>query len=469
MAYKAKNYEIDMCTGSLFGKMLLFTIPLIVSSLLQLFFNTADMIVAGKFAGPTALASISGTGSLTNLIVNLFIGLSVGANVCVAKYYGQNSTKDVSETVHTAVVVSVISGIFLAAFGFIMARPLLKLMDTPDTVIDGAVTYMRIYFLGMPVILLYNFTSAILRAVGDTKRPLYYLMIAGVINVFLNLFFVIVLGIGVAGVAIATVASQAVSAGLVLHALFTYDGCLRLEWSKLKIHPKKLGQMVRVGLPAGIQGSFFSISNVLIQSSINSFGDMAMTGNAAAQNIEGYVYVGMNSFHHTTLSFTSQNYGGGKYDRIKRVVLNGLMFATFAGLFLGTLAYVFKEPLLNLYIADDVGVPVEEIIQYGIIRMSVIMFTYFTCGTMDVLVGGLRGLGKSIPPMFITLGFVCLLRIVWIYTVFAKIHTLPCLYVSYPVSWTLATIVQGTYFIVVYHNIMKQVNHQDPDILVTMR
>ncbi len=457
MAYKAKNYEIDMCTGNLVGKMLLFTLPLIATGILQLLFNTADMIVAGKFAGPTALASVSGTASLTNLIVNLFIGLSVGANVCVAKFYAQNNEQEVSETVHTAVVISVIFGIILAVFGFFMARPLLTLMKTPDTVIDGAVTYMRIYFLGMPVIMLYNFTSAILRAVGDTKRPLYYLMIAGVINVLLNLFFVIVLGIGVAGVAIATVASQAISAGLVLHALFTYDGCLKLEVNKLKISGKKLLQMVRIGLPAGIQGSFFSISNVLIQSSINSFGDMAMAGNAAAQNIEGYVYVAMNAFHHTTLSFTSQNYGGGKYDRIIKVVRNGLLFVMLVGLALGSLAFLLKEPLLDLFVDHKPDTPREEIIGYGIIRMTVIMFTYFTCGTMDVLVGGLRGLGKSIPPMLITLAFVCGFRILWIFTVFSQVRSLECLYTSYPVSWTLATFVQGAYFVVVYRRIMKRI------------
>jgi Na+-driven multidrug efflux pump len=285
-------------------------------------------------------------------------------------------------------------------------------------------------------------------------------MIAGVINVLLNLFFVIVLRIGVAGVAIATVASQAISAGLVLHALFTYDGCLRLDLKELRIHGRKLGQMVRIGLPAGIQGSFFSISNVLIQSSINSFGDMAMTGNAAAQNIEGYVYVGMNAFHHTTLSFTSQNYGGGKYDRILKVVRNGLLFVMTTGLGLGLLAYTLREPLLNLYISDEPGTPTAEIISYGIKRMTVIMFTYFTCGTMDVLVGGLRGLGKSIPPMLITLGFVCLMRIVWIYTVFSRIHTLECLYISYPVSWTLATLVQGGYFLITYFKLMKRVKAQ---------
>ncbi len=453
MSSNSKKYEIDMCTGSLFGKMLKFTLPLILSSLLQLLFNTSDLIVAGKFAGQTALASISGTGSLTNLIINLFVGLSVGANVCVAKYYGQNNEKDVSETVHTAVLVSLIFGVVLAVFGFFMARPLLRLMDTPENVIDGSVLYMRIYFIGMPVIMLYNFTSAVLRAVGDTKRPLYYLAFAGAINVVLNLFFVIVVGIGVAGVAIATVVSQAISAGLVVNTLVHYDGCLRLDPKKLKITRHKLLQMIKIGLPAGIQGSMFSISNVLIQSSINSFGDLAMTGNAAAQNIEGYVYVGMNSFHHTTLSFTSQNYGGRKVKRIRQVVINGLFFATVAGLVLGAIAYIFRYPLLGLYVAESPDY--NEIIEYGVTRMAVIMFTYFTCGTMDVLVGGLRGLGKSIPPMLITMAFVCGFRILWIYTVFAEVHTLTCLYISYPVSWILATIAQGIYYVITYKKVKK--------------
>lgn len=458
MEKNSKKYEIDMCTGPLALKMLKFTLPLMLSSLLQLMFNSADLIVAGKYAGGTALASISGTSSLTNLIINLFVGLSVGTNVCISKYYGQKSDKDVSETVSTAVLSSLISGIFLAVFGFLMARPLLTLMKTPETVIEGSILYMRIYFLGMPVVMLYNFTSAILRAVGDTRRPLYYLSFAGVLNVVLNLFFVKVVGIGVAGVAIATVISQALSATLMVITLCRYKGCLHLELCKMKIYPKKLAQMARIGLPAGLQGSFFSISNVIIQSSINSFGELAMTGNAAAQNIEGYVYVAMNSFHHTTLSFTGQNFGGRKFDRIKRVMINGLLFVSAAGLFFGSMAYIFGKGLLEIFMDTETTSPenIQAIIEYGKIRMKVIMFSYFTCGTMDVIVGGLRGLGKSIPPMILTMLFVCVMRVVWVYTVFAQMPTLECLYVSYPVSWILATVVEGTYYIFAYRNLKKK-------------
>lgn len=446
---KKNKFEMDMCSGSLFRKMLLFTLPLMASSLLQLLFNAADMIVAGRYAGGTALASISSTSALTNLIINLFVGLSVGVNVLVARYYAQNNKRDVSDTVHTAVLISILFGVFLAVLGWFISRPLLELMKTPYDVIDGAVTYMRIYFLGMPVIMLYNFTSAILRAVGDTKRPLYFLAIAGVINVFLNLFFVIVVKIGVAGVAIATVASQTISATLVMWTLLTYDGMLKVDLKKLRIDGKKLLQMTRIGLPAGLQGSLFSISNVLIQSSINSFGSAAMSGNAAASNIEGFVYVGMNSFHHTALSFTSQNYGVRKFDRIKKVAAYGLLFATFFGLFLGLTAWFLRYPLLSLYTRDEEEL-VETIINYGITRMSVIMFTYFTCGTMDVLVGCLRGLGHSIMPMIMTLTFVCGFRILWIFTVFAANRTLTTLYISYPVSWAMATIVHLTCYIFIY-------------------
>ncbi len=446
---KKNKFEMDMCSGSLFRKMLVFTLPLMASSLLQLLFNAADMIVAGRYAGGTALASISSTGAITNLIINLFVGLSVGVNVLVARYYAQNNEKDVSETVHTAVVISVLFGAFLAVVGWFISRPVLELMKTPYDVIDGAVTYMRIYFLGMPVIMLYNFTSAVLRAVGDTKRPLYFLAIAGVINVFLNLFFVIVIKIGVAGVAIATVASQMISAALVMWTLLTYDGSLKVSMNKLHIDGKKLLQMTKIGLPAGLQGSLFSISNVLIQSSINSFGSAAMSGNAAAANIEGFVYVGMNSFHHTALSFTSQNYGAGKFDRIKKAAAYGLLFATFFGLLLGLSAWFLRYPLLSLY-TREADETVDLIIGYGVTRMTVIMFTYFSCGTMDVLVGCLRGLGHSILPMITTLTFVCGFRVLWIYTVFAGNRTLTTLYTSYPVSWIMATVVNIICYIVIY-------------------
>ncbi|MCQ2538416.1 MAG: MATE family efflux transporter [Lachnospiraceae bacterium] len=452
---KTNKFEMDMCTGSLFRKMLLFTLPLMCSSLLQLLFNAADMVVAGRYAGDTALASISSTGAITNFIINVFVGLSVGANVLVARFYAQQNEKEVSETVHTAVLISILFGLFLAGLGWVVSRPVLTLMKTPEDVIDGSVTYMRIYFLGMPVIMLYNFTSAILRAVGDTKRPLIFLAIAGVINVILNLFFVIVLKIGVAGVAIATVASQAISAGLVLLTLINYDGCLKLEAKKLKLSGSKLGQMARIGLPAGLQGSLFSISNVLIQSSINSFGSAAMSGNAAAANLEGFVYVGMNSFHHTTLSFTSQNYGRRNMERVKKTAIYGLMFVIFFGLVLGLSAWIFRYPLLSLYVKDEGGA-IDQIIEYGITRMTVIMFTYFTCGTMDVLVGALRGLGRSILPMIMTLTFVCGFRILWIYTVFAANRSLTTLFLSYPISWLSATIVHGICFIITFKKLQKK-------------
>ncbi len=372
----------------------------------------------------------------------------------VAKYYGQKDDAATKETVHTAVLTSLVSGAFLAVFGILVSRPLLALMDTPEDVIDGAVTYMRIYFLGMPVIMLYNFTSAILRAVGDTRRPLYYLLIAGVINVMLNLFFVIVLRIGVAGVAIATVASQVISATLVLKALLTYEGCLKLDPKALKINVGILLKMLQIGLPAGLQGTLFSVSNVLIQSSINSFGSAAMSGNAAAVNLEGFVYVGMNSFHHTALSFTSQNYGAGEYKRIKKVLIYALMFTSFAGMLFGFSAYFFRYPLLRIYIGNEPNI--DEIIGYGAIRMTVIMTTYFLCGVMDVLVGSLRGLGHSVLPMFMTLGFVCGLRIIWIFTVFQMYRDLAVLYVSYPISWGAAAVAHTISYIIIYHGIKKK-------------
>ncbi len=454
METKTKKYEIDMCSGPLVGKMLVFTLPLIASSLLQLLFNAVDMIVAGQFAGETALASIGATGSLTNLIVNLFIGLSVGANVLTARYFAQKNTDDVSETVHTSVVVSLVFGVILAVFGWFFAKPLLELMATPENVIDGAAMYMKIYFLGMPVIMLYNFTAAVLRAVGDTKRPLYYLAIAGVINIFLNLFFVVVVGIGVAGVAIATVVSQCVSASLVMITLLKYDGCLKVEPKKLAVSWRKLGLMARIGLPAGVQGMLFSISNVLIQSSINSFGDVAMSGSTAGANLEGFVYVTMNAFHHTALSFTSQNYGRRNMDRVRKTAICAVIMASIAGLVFGTLAWLLREPLLSLYVKKTQE-SYSEVIRYGVIRMTIIMLTYFTCGQMDTLVGALRGLGHSILPMIVSLTFCCLLRVVWIMTAFQKVHTLECLYLSYPLSWIMATLFHAVCFVIIYRKLKK--------------
>ena len=396
-----KSYEIDMCDGPLLSKILLFSVPLMMSGILQLLFNAADIIVVGRFAGSSALAAVGSTSSLINLLINVFVGLSVGVNVLVAKYYGGQREKDMSETVHTAVLTSLLSGLFLVILGGIAARPLLHLMGTPDDVLDQAVLYMRIYFLGMPVLMVYNFGAAILRAIGDTRRPLYFLFMAGVVNVALNLFFVIGLGMGVDGVGWATVISEHVSALLVLKSLMEAPGALKLNLKELRIHPKKLKRIVKIGLPAGMQGAIFSISNVLIQSSVNSFGSIAMAGNTASANIEGFVYTAMNAVYQTNLSFTSQNLGGRKYSRINRIMYICLAVVTVVGITLGITAVLAGDLLLGIYSSD------AQVLRYGMLRLEIICGTYFLCGIMDCMVGSLRGLGYSVIPMFVSLTGAC--------------------------------------------------------------
>lgn len=426
-----KRFELDMCSGPLLGKTLVFALPLMLSGILQLLFNAADMIVVGHANGPTALAAVGATSSLINLLINLFIGLSVGANVLVAHFFAAKQEKDCKETVHTAILVSIISGVFLAIVGIFLARPLLVLMGTPTDVLSKSVLYMRIYFLGMPVMLLYNFGSAILRAVGDTKRPLFYLSAAGVVNVILNLIFVLAFDMHVAGVALATVLSQALSAFLIVRCLVRTDGFCKLNMKALSIQKEKLLKMVKIGLPAGLQGSLFSISNVLIQSSINSFGSVAMAGNTASSNLEGFVYNAMNAIHQTALTFSSQNYGGKQYKRIKKVIVLNISLVTLVGLVMGFLAILFGKPLLGLYTSTP------QAIEYGLVRMEIIFSTYFLCGIMDVLVGCLRGLGRSILPMIVSLLGACGFRILWIFTVFKEHRSLETVYISYPISWTL--------------------------------
>ncbi len=444
------KYEIDMCNGPLLGKILIFYVPLMLSGVLQLLFNAADIVVVGRFAGSDALAAVGSTSSLINLLVNLFIGLSVGANVLVARFYGAGQKKELSEMVHTAILTSLVSGCILVLLGIILSGPALRLMGTPDDVISQSILYMRIYFVGMPFMMAYNFGSAVLRAVGDTRRPLYYLFLAGIINVVLNLVFVLVFSMGVAGVATATVVSQGVSAALVLRCLMVNDTVYRLELKKLAITKDKLFKMMQIGLPAGLQGSLFSISNVLIQSSVNSFGSLAMAGNTAASNIEGFVYTSMNAFHQTAISFTGQNYGAMKHKRIGRILLICLVSVTLVGLVMGNAAYFFAGTLLKLYSLD------EQVIAYGTLRLSIICTTYCLCGMMDVMVGMLRGMGYSIMPMLVSLTGACLFRIIWIARVFSNYHTLVCLYVSYPISWALTFLVHLLCFIVVYSLLLKK-------------
>ena len=438
-----KTYEMDMCNGPVLKKILIFSIPLMLSGVLQLLFNAADIIVVGRFAGSQSLAAVGSTTALINLLINIFIGLSVGANVVVARAYGGRRDKDVSEAVHTAIAVSIVSGVILIVMGFVFSKLMLELMGTPDDVIDKAVLYVRIYFAGMPVVMLYNFGSAILRAVGDTRRPLYFLTIAGVVNIVLNLFFVIVMHMDVAGVALATVISQCISSGLVLRCLAKSEGGLKLELSKIKIHRKKMFQIFKIGLPAGMQGAIFSVSNVLIQSSVNSFGSIAMAGNAASANIEGFVYNAMNAVYQTNLSFTSQNIGGKKYTRVNKILFTCLGTVTAVGMILGFGAYAIGEELLRIYSTDP------EVIRYGMLRMSIIATTYFTCGWMDTLVGSLRGIGYSVLPMIVSLTGACGLRILWIFTIFAQQKTLTSLYISYPVSWVItASVHMLCYFLI---------------------
>ncbi|MBQ7781203.1 MAG: MATE family efflux transporter [Lachnospiraceae bacterium] len=446
---KDKKYEIDMCNGPLLGKILLFALPLMLSGILQLLFNAADMIVVGRWAGSNALAAVGSTGSLINLLVNVFIGLSVGANVLVARYYGANQEKELSDMVHTAMLTSFICGVVLIFVGFFVAPVALTAMGTPPEVLDQAVLYIRIYFAAMPAMMVYNFGSAILRAVGDTRRPLYFLSVAGVINVILNLIFVIGFSMDVAGVALATAISQVVSAILVVICLMRSEGPYRLRVKELRIVPHKLGMMARIGLPAGLQGAIFSISNVLIQSSVNSFGATAMAGNSAAGNLEGFVYTAMNSLHQTAISFVGQNFGARKYRRIGKISILCLGIVTVVGLVMGIGLYFVSPLLLQLYATE------KEVIAYGIRRLLYISCPYFLCGVMDTLVGCLRGMGRSVLPMIVSLSGACLFRVIWIYTIFAANRTMDVLYISYPISWTITSLVHLGCFLIIYHKYKK--------------
>lgn len=443
-----KSYEMDMCNGPLWGKILLFSIPLMLSGILQLLFNAADIIVVGRYAGSEALAAVGSTSSLINLLTNVFIGLSVGSNVLIARSFGAKQEEEVSETVHTSILLSLISGTILCLMGILLAKPLLTLMGTPNDVLSQAALYMKIYFAGMPVIMLYNFGSSILRAIGDTKRPLYFLAIAGIVNVILNLCFVIIFKMSVDGVALATVISQCISAFLIIRCLMHQENSCRLQFSKLHLHRDKVFKIIQIGLPAGMQGAIFSISNVLIQSSVNSFGSIAMAGNTASANIEGFIYTSMNAFHQTALSFTGQNLGAKKYKRIGKVLIICLILVSITGLSMGLTTVYFGQTLLGIYSSDP------QVIQYGLARMQIICLTYFTCGLMDVIVGSLRGLGYSIMPMIVSLLGACGLRILWIFTIFVWHRSLFTLYISYPISWVITFSAHILCYFIVRHKVI---------------
>lgn len=446
-----KKYEIDMCSGAILPKLLKLTLPLMLSSVLQLLFNAADIIVVGNFGSQNSIAAVGSTSSLVNLITNLFLGLSTGANVMTSRYMGANDNDRVNKTIHTSILLSIISGAILTVVGVIFADKMLLMMNTPPEVLELSTVYLRIYFGGMIAMMIYNFGSSILRSKGDTQRPLYYLAFAGVINVVLNLIFVILFKMDVAGVALATVISQCVSAFLVIRCLIKETDAFHFDFRKLRLDRVITMKILGIGLPAGFQGVVFSLSNVVIQSSINSFGSVVMSGSAAAASIEGFVWVSMNAFSQGALTFVSQNIGAAKYSRINRIAIIACACAAVTGFVLGNLAYIFGGPLLSIY---D---PRPEIIEPGLTRMSLVCVFYFTCGLMDCIVGAIRGMGYAVAPTIVSLLGACGLRILWIFTIFTipQYHTEFMLFLSYPLSWTITFIAHFICFIIMRRKFPK--------------
>lgn len=444
------SHNIDMCNGPLFKKILLFSLPIMVMDILQLLFNTTDMIVVGRFSGSRALAAVGSTGSLINLIITLFMGLSAGTSVVVARDFGAGRSEDVSRSVHTSITVSMIGGVIVMVAGLLICRPLLVLMGTPADILNLATLYMKIYFISMPASMVYNFGAAVLRAVGDSRRPMNYLLITGTLHVGLNLFFVIKLHMSVAGVAWATVISQYLSALLILFCLSRYDGAIRFVPRQLCIDTRKLRDIVRIGLPAGLQGLLFSISNVMIQSAVNSFGSIMVAASSAAGNIENYVGTPMNAYYNSAITFTAQNVGAKKYKRVDTVakVCAALVFATWV--VVGGTIMLLGAPLLSIFTTDP------QVIRLGVLRLYIMMCAYFTCGIMNVFPGLSRGMGFSILPMLCTLIGACLLRIVWLATVFAWYHNEVVLFACYPVTWALAGVGQVVIFFYARYRTRRQ-------------
>ena len=433
---KKNKYEIDMCNGTIMDKLISFSVPLILSGILQLLFNAVDIIVVGRFSGSQALAAVGSTTALINIFTNLFIGISLGANVLAARFYAAQKDKEMSETVHTAIMLALISGVVMLFVGIFFARGALELMGTPDDVIGQSTLYMRIYFAGMPFFMLYNYGAAILRAVGDTKRPLLFLIVSGVVNACLNLFLVIAFHLGVAGVAIATVTAQGISCALVLRCLQRSQASYQLRFRDLKIHGCYVQQIFQVGLPAGIQSTVINFSNALLQSSVNSFGSIAMAGYTAANNLFGFLYVSTNSITQACMSFTSQNYGVGKWKRMDRVLFDCIILSVAVMLTLGGGMYFFGPEVLKIYTTNP------RVISCGMEVLTYTTLTYFLCGIMDLLPGALRGMGYSSVPMILSIIGTVGTRIVWIFGIFPNHRSLDILFISYPVSWMITIVLQ---------------------------
>ena len=445
---KKNKYEIDMCNGSIMDKLISFSLPLMLSGILQLMFNAVDIVVVGRFSGSQSLAAVGSTTALINIFTNLFIGISLGANVLAARFYASGKEKEMSETVHTAITLALISGIIMAVVGLLLAKWALRMMGTPSDVIELSTLYMRIYFCGMPFFMLYNYGAAILRAVGDTKRPLVFLIISGVANAGLNMILVIIFHMGVAGVGIGTVISQFISCILVLRCLYKSEGCYQLRFSKLRIQKVYLRQIFQVGIPAGIQSTVINFSNALLQSSVNSFGSTAMAGYTAANNILGFLYASVNAVTQACMSFTSQNYGVGKYKRMDRVLINCLILSVVISGVLGCGSYAFGTEILKVYTEDP------KVIQCGLEILSMTTVTYFLCGIMDLFPGALRGMGRSGVPMILSIIGTVGTRIVWIFILFPQHRSLKFLFISYPASWLFTIVMQ----VICFSFVRKQVH-----------
>ncbi len=450
MSKSQVSHHIDMCSGPMAGKIFQFAIPLMLSSILQLLFNAADIIVVSRFCGDEALAAVGSTTSLINLTLGLFIGMSTASNIMAARLMGERDFDKLHDTVHTSILISVISGILLAVIGITFADGALKLMGSPDEVIGLSTLYLRIYFIGMPATLIYNFGSSLLRAKGDTKRPLYIITLSGAINFILNLFFVVVCGMSVDGVAIATVASQVVSAILIVMCLMSDHDSMHLNLKELKIHKDVFIELVRIGLPAGIQGMVFSFSNIIIQSSVNSFGKNTMAGYAAANNIQGFLYVAGNAFYQANMTFTSQNLGANQWDRIKRSLKLNVLFEVVICVALGVIAYTFGKPLLSIYTSDP------AVISEGMTVMKYNTLLVFLCGLMETIMGSIRGMGYTVMTMVVSMLGACGIRILWIGTIFPVFHTQDMLFCVFPISWIITTIAHLICFMIVYPKKKRQ-------------
>ena len=437
---KKNKYEIDMCNGSIMDKLISFSLPLMLTSILQLMFNAVDIIVVGHYTGSEALAAVGSTTALINIFTNLFIGVSLGANVLAARYFAAGQDKEMSEAVHTAIALALVSGVIMAFVGVGATRLALEVMDTPANVIDQSVLYMRIYFMGMPFFMLYNYGAAILRAVGDTKRPLMFLAVSGMANVVLDLALVIVVPLGVAGVAIGTVASQMISCILVIRCLCKTESSYQLRFSRLAIKSVYLKRIFQVGIPAGIQSTVINFSNAMLQSSVNSFGSTAMAGYTAANNVMGFLYAAVNAVTQACMSFTSQNYSVRKPKRMDRVLVDCMILSVGVSVVFGVGAYVFGSQILKIYTTD------AEVIQCGLEILSITTVPYFLCGIMDLIPGALRGMGHSAVPMILSVIGTVGTRIIWIYLIFPQHRSLYFLFISYPGSWIATILLQAVCF-----------------------